>query len=239
MKLKRQHDSQLVRWSLCVILCVFGPTLSVAICQQTNKPITRDNLMRSFEPGRREKIAVKSYIDLITRNGVAFALTPEDEKRIRVAGKYLGKKGIEDLIAAIHKNYRPNNSEESSRAKAGEPTEAEMKQALLNTMQKRGGQLKADGCIQVDNPIAGVCGKIENFEKLEGCKPADQGAGYFCTYNVTVSLSLHSNEGTEAGLKHVQAVNTFWGWFGVTKGISETVTKRFVRGKEGWTVSNE
>jgi hypothetical protein len=43
---------------------------------------------------------------------------------------------------------------------------------------------------RVDNPIAGMCVKIVKFEKL-GCKPASQGAGYICTYNITTSVSIH------------------------------------------------
>lgn len=228
MKINRKHALKFVCLFMCVASCVFGPMLSVAAGQEADKPITKKDLIYSFIPGQKEGIPVESYIDLIERVGVNFLLTAKDEKIIRSAGAYLGK-GVEDLLAAIRNNYRPEPVE---------PTEAEMKAALIRTMQKRGGQLKADGCVGADNPLAGMCGKITNFEKLEGCKPAAQGAGYMCTYNVTTSLTAYSNEGTPDGDKYGKAIDAFIGLLG-GKSINETRTSRFVRSKEGWIVSSQ
>jgi hypothetical protein len=227
MKINRKRASKFVCLFMCVAACVFGPLLSVAAGQEADKPLTKEDLIFSFTPGQKEGIGVESYIDLIERVGVDFLLTVKDEKKFRSAGAYLGK-GIEDLIAAIRNNYRPEPVE---------PTEAEMKAALIRTMQKRGGKLKPDGCVGVDNLIAGMCGKITDFEKLEGCKPATQGAGYTCTYNVTISLTAYSNEGTPDGDNHGRAIDSFIGLLG-GKSVNETQTSRFVRSKEGWIMSN-
>lgn len=237
MKIYRKYALQFVCLFIFLTVCVYGRMLPVAVCQQADKPISKAALIRSFKPGRRERIAAVSYIELIDRYGVDFSLTPEDEKEIRGAGKYLGRKGLEELVAAIRNNYRPNASEASSARKDGEPTEEEMNEALLRTMQKRGGQLRADGCVGVDNSIAGMCVKIENFEKL-GCKPASQGVGYICTYNITTSVSVHSNEGSEPGDRQAKAWNDFLIWLG-GKNVNETLNRRFVRSKEGWIMSNE
>lgn len=80
----------------------------MALCQQDIKPITRDNLISSIRLGNREKKAAARYIELINRYGVDFSLTPQDEQWIRRTGKYLGKKGLDDLVAAIKSNYHPN-----------------------------------------------------------------------------------------------------------------------------------
>ena len=237
MKLKAKSNSRFVCGALCVIFSVFNPLLPVAIGQQANKPITKGDLIRSFEPGRREKIGAASYIELITRNGVDFSLTPEDEKRIRLAGKYLGRKGVEDLITAIRNNYRPNMSEASSQPASGEPTEAEMKEALLRSTENWGGQQNADGCVRFDNPVAGTCVRITKFQSL-GCTPSSQGAGYFCTYRIGTSLSLHSNEKTPDATTHVGIFDQLLEKAGARR-INGTTTKRFVRSKEGWVVTDE
>jgi hypothetical protein len=49
-----------------------------------------------------------SYIEFIKRCGADFSPTPDDEQEIRRGGAYLGKKGLDDLIAAIKSNYRPD-----------------------------------------------------------------------------------------------------------------------------------
>jgi hypothetical protein len=87
---------------MCALLC--APL--VVLSQQTCKPITKDGLIRSFEPGRRQRKLAADYVELINRCSVGFSLTREDEQRIRRAGSYLGKKGLDDLITAVRKNYR-------------------------------------------------------------------------------------------------------------------------------------
>lgn len=62
--------------------------------------------MRSFETGRRQRKTAVDYIEYINRCRVSFELKDEDEQKIRRLGKYLGKKGLDDLIAAIKSNYR-------------------------------------------------------------------------------------------------------------------------------------
>jgi hypothetical protein len=121
----------------------------------------------------------------------------------------------------------------------GEPTEEEMKEALIRTMQMQGGQRKPGDAVASENAIGGMTLKILEFEKL-GCKPADRGAGYFCTYKHTSRLSAHSNEGTEAGERHADGVNMLLGAImGGSNTRSGVVTRRFVQSKQGWMVSKE
>ena len=229
MKIKRKYASKLVCLFMCVTVCAFGQMLSVATCQQADQPVTRKILKRSFEAGRKEKISAERYVDLIKRIGVDFLLTPEIEKEIRAEGKYLGTKGLDDLVEAIRNNYRPEPIE---------PTEEEMKGALIRMMISQGGQLRPDGTVEVRNIFASIIIKIEKFEKLGGCKPLNQGAGYSCTYRITTSFTLSSNEGTPDGDKHAQALQWLITQFGGNYS-NATVTRRFVLSKEGWLMFNE
>lgn len=236
---------------LVVCLAIFthgGPAPNV-MDPQLPKPITKANLISSLELGRAEGMTAERYVELIKVAGVAFKLTAKDEQRIRAVGRYLGRAGLDSLVAAVRQNYRPtvrpgsgeratpDAPQASGAPAAAEPTEEEMKEALERTAQRRGGQRRADGSVGVDNFIAGASVRILKFEKL-GCTPAGYGAGYFCNYDITTSLSVHSNEETDAGKRHADGLNTFLGWFGA-KSVNETPTKRFVRSKEGWIASDQ
>lgn len=80
----------------------------------------------------------------------------------------------------------------------GEPTEVEMKEAVVRMMVRKGANDRSDDAVSVDNMLSGLNIKIEDFEKL-GCQRANYDAGYFCTYEKITSLTLYSNEGTTAG----------------------------------------
>jgi hypothetical protein len=219
------------------------PTPSPSPAQPPIKRITRDRLISSIKLGRSQGMTAALYIAMINYYGVDFSLTPEEEEEIRRSGDYLGKTGLDSLIIAIHNNYRlgagssptDKGAEEKLRnliISKREPTEEEMKEALLRTLVKRGGQRKDDNSIVIGNIIAGITIKIEKFEKL-GCKPANYGAGYECTYNSTISQTFNSNDGTERGAQHAEAWNTLLRGFG-GNAANETVTRKFVQSKEGW-----
>lgn len=222
------------------------PTPSPSPARSHVNPMTRDDLISSIKLGRSTKATAERYIALINSHGVDFALTPEDEEEIRRSGDYLGVTGLDNLVAAIRNNYRPSASPSptatapgdvpraSSAPESGEPTEEEMKEALLRTMEKRGGQRKGGDSVVIGNPIAGMTIKIEKFEKL-GCKPANYGAGYECTYNSTISQSFHSNDGTARGDQQADAWNKFLKGLG-GGAVNETTTKNFALSKEGWIV---
>ena len=249
MEINLKHASKYVWLIVCLLVFTHGQHTLVVVGQQRNKPITKSNLISSISLGRSEGMTAERYIELINSAGVAFSLTAEDEQRIRRVGRYLGRTGLVNLVAAIRNNYRPavrpsstetireSKTQASNASERGEPTEEEMKEALERTMQKRGGQRRADGSVGVDNFIAGGAVKIVKFEKL-GCTPANYGAGYFCNYDITTSLSIHSNEESEAGERHAKGLDTVLGWFG-GKSVNETPTRRFVRSKEGWIVSDQ
>lgn len=121
----------------------------------------------------------------------------------------------------------------------GEPSEEEMRQAIIRTMQMLGAQKRQDGSVGVDNPLNGMSVKIVEFEKI-GCQRANYGAGYFCTYNITNSLAAHSNEGTADGDRHTQGVNLLIQMLnGGRNTVNETFTARFFKSKAGWITSKD
>ena len=123
------------------------------------------------------------------------------------------------------------------RPRNAEPSEDEMKEALIKGMEARGGERRPDGSVEINNALAGSIVKIESFSKL-GCKPTTTGAGYSCTYKVTMSMKVRSNDGTMAGDRQAAAWNTLLGGVGAQY-TTATATKRFVRAKEGWAASDE
>lgn len=90
-----------------VIASVFF-IFAAGINAQTPKPLVKENLLRSIETGKTapDKIDAKRYIELINKYGINWKLTPEDESEIRLVGQYLGETNLNDLIAAIRKNYK-------------------------------------------------------------------------------------------------------------------------------------
>jgi hypothetical protein len=76
--------------------------------QQRSGPITRDGLLGALQT---RALSGRELLSEVKRYGVSFELSAKDEERIRGAGKYLGKKGLDDLIVATRNNYRPNNSD--------------------------------------------------------------------------------------------------------------------------------
>jgi len=134
-----------------------------------------------------------------------------------------------DKILSDSEAYRPAYSE---------PSEYEMKRSILNAMQSRGGKLREDGSVAVENPIDGVSIKLIEFEKL-GCEPATYGTGYFCNYSATLSTNFFSNERSEAGRNHAAAVNVLFGFLNGGKNTStETSLRRFIKSKGGWLVAD-
>lgn len=120
-----------------------------------------------------------------------------------------------------------------------EPTEKEMQNALERAMEQRGGTRRGPGEVVTENPINGWSMKITQFEKL-GCEPASSGPGYFCTYSASSKVKAYSNEGTAAGDRHAEGVNTLLRLF--QSGREETggtSTRRFLKGKSGWIASME
>lgn len=72
--------------------------------RQVAPPIEKEGLLRAL---RREALSAKELIREIKSRGVNFELTtPAAESEIRWAGKYLGRTGVNNLIAAIRDNFR-------------------------------------------------------------------------------------------------------------------------------------
>jgi|SRR5215207_2911229 len=233
MKINRKSSVQYLLLLVCFVVFTQSPGISVAMGQELIEPISKANLISAIKLNRREKnplkkMTVAGYIRLINRYGVEFPLTPEAEQEFRRAGEYFGTSELDKLVLALRNNYRPD-----------EPTEAEMKEALLSAMEARGGKRTAEGGIELSNFIAGVIIKISNFEKL-GCSPPNYGPGYFCSYNVSTSMTFLSNEKNESATRQVEAWNWLLGrMMSSSSGVTERVTRKFVWSKDRWLVSNE
>jgi hypothetical protein len=88
---------------LCLLLLA---SISASVsAQQSQEPIEEEALLKTLNTGWLT--AAELNTDLSSR-GVAFALTPVIEAKIRRRGRYLGSDGIEKLLNTIRNNYRPN-----------------------------------------------------------------------------------------------------------------------------------
>ncbi len=86
--------------------------VGIALGQQSAEPIIKEGLLGAL---RIKALSAKELVDEIKRNGVSFKLTATEEQEIRRVGKYLGRKGLDDLIAAILANYRKGQPPAESR----------------------------------------------------------------------------------------------------------------------------
>ena len=114
-----------------------------------------------------------------------------------------------------------------------EPTQDEMKEALLGDMVKRGAQRKNPDSVEINYVIGGMTIKMDTFVKL-GCKPANYGVGFECTYSTKLSYAFHSNDATDDGRRHIET------WKKIFDGSHGGVTtKKFARSSEGWLIVND
>ncbi len=72
--------------------------VTLAAGQQGASPITREGLLGAL---KTRALSGRELIGEVHTYGVSFELTTADEEQIRHTGKYLGKKGLDDLIEAI------------------------------------------------------------------------------------------------------------------------------------------
>jgi hypothetical protein len=73
-------------------------------------PIRKENLISALESMQSRKSKRRDaawYVAMVNEYKVSFRLTPDEEQQIRHAGRYLGRKGLDDLIAALRTSYRP------------------------------------------------------------------------------------------------------------------------------------
>jgi hypothetical protein len=143
------------------------------------------------------------------------------------------------LYTACIKNILSKKSSNSYQPSYREPSEVEMKKAIIGIMQSRGGTMRNKNKIVVENPLNGMSIEIVDFEKL-GCQPASYGTGYLCNFKSTTRLTAFSNEKSSAGQKHAQGVNLLLKlMMGGRDTTTETAIRRFIKGQGGWLVSEE
>jgi hypothetical protein len=75
-------------------------------------PIEKEGLLKAL---RRKALTEKELTREITSRGVNFQLTtPAVESEIRQAGRYLGRRGVNNLIATVRDSFRPSSDDKSS-----------------------------------------------------------------------------------------------------------------------------
>lgn len=87
-----------------------GVCLLLAMTQQL-EPVAKEGLLKSLG---RKALSSRELVEQVERRGVTFKLTADDEKEIRLAGKYLEGKGLDALIDAVRQNYRPSPSPQAT-----------------------------------------------------------------------------------------------------------------------------
>ena len=120
---------------------------------------------------------------------------------------------------------------------AAEPTEAQMKEAIIQSMQNEGGAKRSgNDSVRIDNALSGAQVKINHFKKI-GCEKAASRPGYNCDYEISAGINFHSNEGTHAGNAHAGGINALFGaMLGGSGSRISTGTKRFVYSNSQWRV---
>ncbi len=116
-----------------------------------------------------------------------------------------------------------------------EPTEKEMLGALQDLLG--GSYDESTRAFVVQNPISGILMTIDQFRKHQ-CRVSTTGVGYDCTYAIKVGIKFFSNEDTDDGKDHAQAVNTLLGF--MTRGDNrpaEITKRRFFKTGDNWFAS--
>lgn len=86
------------------VLFLFVASLLVAHSYaQSIDPIEKRGLLAAL---KHKELTSRDLVGQVRKRGVTFGLNNATEREIREAGKYLGKKGLDDLIAAVRVNYR-------------------------------------------------------------------------------------------------------------------------------------
>ncbi len=117
-----------------VLLLAMSPTDSYA---QSNDPIEKRGLIAALN---HQELSSKDLIEQVQKRGVAFRINETDERDIRRVGKYLRKRGLDSLLAAIRDNYRPKTASPST-------------SAITQTMTNSPGGIQAGGNVTI-NPLS-------------------------------------------------------------------------------------
>ncbi|HEY0172861.1 MAG TPA: hypothetical protein VGB98_17705 [Pyrinomonadaceae bacterium] len=96
-------------FAICLLLTV-SPVASYG--QQCTRAFTKEGILSSLRKKELRKDDMQFVAKQMQRCGVNFRPTLADVQEIRRLGKYLGKKGLDDLVAAVRINYRADTSGE-------------------------------------------------------------------------------------------------------------------------------
>jgi len=115
MRRKKPHNLIVLKVTITTLLSLLPTVLQTHAAnqrqQQVAPPIEKDGLLMAL---RRKALPEKELIREITSRGVNFQLnTPAAEDEIRRAGRYLGSRGVDNLVAAVRANFRRPPEERS------------------------------------------------------------------------------------------------------------------------------
>jgi hypothetical protein len=102
---------------LALVLSLLSVILPISYAQKS--PVTKNGVKRAL---RNKVLSGKAIIGEIQLYGVNFQLDFADKQEFRRLGKHLGRKGLDDLFAAIDSYYRPDVSRQPS------PTPSQLEQ---------------------------------------------------------------------------------------------------------------
>lgn len=115
--------------ALVVVISILLVTPALAYYGQQDHP-DKEKLFRVLEKRQLRKRDLNLVVKEMRQQGVPYQLTTADEQEIRRLGKYLGKEGLDILVAAIRDSYRPTVNPNSPETVAGEKNAPE--RALVN-----------------------------------------------------------------------------------------------------------
>lgn len=114
MRRKKPHSLMVLKVTITALLSLLPTVLQTHANQrqrQVAPPIEKEGLLMAL---RRKALPEKELIQEITSRGVNFQLnTPAAEDEIRRAGRYLGRRGVDNLVAAVRANFRRPPEERS------------------------------------------------------------------------------------------------------------------------------
>jgi hypothetical protein len=92
--------------ALGLVLCLHGIVASERVYAQTAlPPIEKEGFLKALH---EHVLLINELKRDLSARGVSFRLTVDIENEIRREGQYLGKTGVDQLIEAVRKNFRPH-----------------------------------------------------------------------------------------------------------------------------------
>jgi len=135
--------------------------------QQGTDPIDKSGLLAALT---FKVLTSEELIAQVRQRGVSFKMKPADENEIRRQGAYLGKNGLDNLIVAVHDNYRVKTTPtpvSSPRPSISEPLSAVWSGTELVGISGTGvtARVSAVGTMNFSSPTTTIILEVKNTSK--------------------------------------------------------------------------